>query len=162
MQIPGDRPAPAVLYPAESKPRRPGKTTAPRGPAPGPRRVRHSGRRVPYDALVATERAHFPVGWSFISLGESPRLGRTAVRPAVAPCRFDVSTERPRRSLVPFEPSARPWDISGSPPLTVGIVSTFPPTACGIATFSAALAGGLVAHGAQVRVVRVSDGSQFV
>jgi polysaccharide biosynthesis protein PslF len=35
-----------------------------------------------------------------------------------------------------------------------GLVSTFPPTACGIATFSAALAAGLVANGATVDVVR--------
>jgi glycosyltransferase involved in cell wall biosynthesis len=36
-----------------------------------------------------------------------------------------------------------------------GILSTFPPTACGIATFSAALAAGLVAIGCDVDVVRV-------
>lgn len=35
-----------------------------------------------------------------------------------------------------------------------GILSTFPPTACGIATFSAALSAGLVANGATVDVVR--------
>lgn len=35
-----------------------------------------------------------------------------------------------------------------------GIVSTFPPTSCGIATFSAALAAGLIATGASVDVVR--------
>lgn len=35
-----------------------------------------------------------------------------------------------------------------------GIVSTFPPTACGIATFSAALANGLIGLGATVEVVR--------
>lgn len=35
-----------------------------------------------------------------------------------------------------------------------GIVSTFPPTSCGIATFSAALAAGLIADGATVEVVR--------
>jgi glycosyltransferase involved in cell wall biosynthesis len=35
-----------------------------------------------------------------------------------------------------------------------GILSSFPPTACGIATFSAALAAGLVANGACVDVVR--------
>lgn len=35
-----------------------------------------------------------------------------------------------------------------------GIVSTFPPTSCGIATFSAALATGLIADGASVEVVR--------
>lgn len=44
---------------------------------------------------------------------------------------------------------------SGAP--VVGILSTFPPTPCGLATFSAALAAGLVAHGADVRVVRIAD-----
>ena len=38
-----------------------------------------------------------------------------------------------------------------------GIVSSFPPTACGIATFSAALAAGLVANGASVDVVRSGE-----
>lgn len=37
---------------------------------------------------------------------------------------------------------------------TFGILSTYPPTACGIATFSAALSAGLVANGASVDVVR--------
>ena len=40
-----------------------------------------------------------------------------------------------------------------------GILSTYPPTACGLATFSAALAGGLLANGAEVGIVRVADGS---
>ncbi|MCU1380842.1 MAG: glycosyltransferase [Acidimicrobiales bacterium] len=40
-----------------------------------------------------------------------------------------------------------------------GILSTYPPTACGLATFSAALAEGLSANGATVRVVRVADGT---
>lgn len=35
-----------------------------------------------------------------------------------------------------------------------GILSSFPPTACGIATFSAALATGLIANGARVDVAR--------
>ena len=35
-----------------------------------------------------------------------------------------------------------------------GILSTFPPTSCGIATFSAALAAGLIADGSSVGVVR--------
>jgi glycosyltransferase involved in cell wall biosynthesis len=35
-----------------------------------------------------------------------------------------------------------------------GILSSFPPTACGIATFSAALAAGLIENGATVDVVR--------
>jgi glycosyltransferase involved in cell wall biosynthesis len=46
--------------------------------------------------------------------------------------------------------------FSGAP--SFGILSTYPPTPCGLATFSAALASGLGAHGADVGVVRVSDG----
>ena len=38
-----------------------------------------------------------------------------------------------------------------------GILSSFPPTACGLATFSAALAAGLAANDAQVGVVSVVD-----
>jgi glycosyltransferase involved in cell wall biosynthesis len=41
-----------------------------------------------------------------------------------------------------------------SSPRSFGILSTFPPTSCGIATFSAALAAGLIGHGASVDVVR--------
>lgn len=43
---------------------------------------------------------------------------------------------------------------------TFGILGTFPPTVCGLATFSASLCGGLSANGAEVGVVRVADGSQ--
>jgi polysaccharide biosynthesis protein PslF len=39
-----------------------------------------------------------------------------------------------------------------------GILSTYSPTPCGLATFSAALAGGLTATGANVSVVRIADG----
>lgn len=42
-----------------------------------------------------------------------------------------------------------------------GMLSSFPPTACGIATFSAALAAGLVANGAGVDVVRCGDGPEL-
>jgi glycosyltransferase involved in cell wall biosynthesis len=38
------------------------------------------------------------------------------------------------------------------------IVSSFPPTPCGIATFSAALTGGLRAAGAAVQIVRLGEG----
>lgn len=42
---------------------------------------------------------------------------------------------------------------------SVGILSTYVPTACGLATFSAALAGGLSAKGIHVNVVRIADGT---
>ena len=48
-------------------------------------------------------------------------------------------------------PVAHPGD---GPPRSFGILSSFPPTACGIATFSAALAAGLLANGNSVDVVR--------
>ena len=40
-----------------------------------------------------------------------------------------------------------------------GVLSTYPPTPCGLATFSAALSEGLRANGSDVSVVRVADGS---
>lgn len=40
-----------------------------------------------------------------------------------------------------------------------GILSTYPPTPCGLATFSAALSEGLCTNGSDVSVVRVADGS---
>jgi hypothetical protein len=40
---------------------------------------------------------------------------------------------------------------------TFGILSSFPPTPCGLATFTAALARGLTGKGSDVRVVRVAD-----
>lgn len=45
-------------------------------------------------------------------------------------------------------------------PRSFGILSTYPPTACGLATFSAALAKGLRANGAAARVVRIADGTR--
>jgi len=58
---------------------------------------------------------------------------------------------------VPVHPSPL---VSGSTNrgLDVGILSSFPPTACGLATFSAALASGLVANGSRAHIVRVVDG----
>ena len=43
---------------------------------------------------------------------------------------------------------------------TFGILSTYPPTPCGLATFSAALARGLATNGASARIVRIADGTR--
>lgn len=52
-------------------------------------------------------------------------------------------------------PAAHPRGEAGR---SYGLLSTFPPTACGLATFTAALADGLVESGASAGVVRVADG----
>ncbi len=57
------------------------------------------------------------------------------------------------RSAVPVMPLTQGFGAARS----FGVVSTFPPTSCGIATFSAALARGLVDGGATVDVVRCGD-----
>ncbi|MDH4276959.1 MAG: glycosyltransferase [Acidimicrobiia bacterium] len=54
-------------------------------------------------------------------------------------------------TLAPVSNAAIPRDGDAR---SFGILSTFPPTECGIATFSAALAAGLIANGATVDVVR--------
>ena len=46
-----------------------------------------------------------------------------------------------------------------SGPVSFGVLGTFPPTRCGLATFSAALSDGLCANGAEVGVVQVADGA---
>ncbi len=50
-------------------------------------------------------------------------------------------------------PIERPKDRARS----FGILSSYPPTPCGLATFSAALASGLSVHNSEVNVVRVVD-----
>ena len=56
-------------------------------------------------------------------------------------------------------PSISLLERGGVNPCSVGILSTYPPTPCGLATFSAALANGLAANGTDVSVVRIADGS---
>jgi glycosyltransferase involved in cell wall biosynthesis len=48
---------------------------------------------------------------------------------------------------------------SMNPAVRVAILSTYPPTPCGIATFSAALANGLIENGHDVSIVRIGDQS---
>ncbi len=62
-----------------------------------------------------------------------------------------------------MEVSSRSFDLVATdriPGRSYGILSTYSPTACGLATFSAALARGLIGEGASVGVVRVSDGGE--
>lgn len=55
-------------------------------------------------------------------------------------------------------PPSRPASSAGAPmSRTFGILGTYPPTACGIATFSAALSAGLIGEGHSVDVVRVGS-----
>jgi glycosyltransferase involved in cell wall biosynthesis len=60
------------------------------------------------------------------------------------------------------DPATLPFDPGVFPPSTIGVLSTYPPTACGLATFSAALAAGLRAHHTEVHVVKVADGTPSV
>ena len=57
-------------------------------------------------------------------------------------------------------------DVAGPMWATVnrsyGVLSTYPPTPCGVATFSAALCEGLVAAGAEARVVRVGHSTDHM
>jgi glycosyltransferase involved in cell wall biosynthesis len=73
----------------------------------------------------------------------------------VAPCRLDASTEPLSGACVRVSnfPIGCPEERARS----FGILSSFPPTACGLATFTAALTAGLVANDTQAGVVRVVD-----
>jgi polysaccharide biosynthesis protein PslF len=72
--------------------------------------------------------------------------------------RPDASPEPTIGALVPGPFPPQPSFSSPEPAaLTFGMLGTFPPTACGIATFSAALSAGLIAEGHSVDVVRVTS-----
>ena len=55
--------------------------------------------------------------------------------------------------------TTRPSTETRNVGLSYRILSTFPPTACGLATFTAALSEALVSTGGAVGVVRVADGA---
>jgi len=61
--------------------------------------------------------------------------------------------------VAPPTPLHRPLAPRSADRPSFGILSTFPPTACGIATFSAALATGLGAAGHTVGVVQIDGGT---
>ncbi len=82
--------------------------------------------------------------------------------------RADFRGSFPRRRYAGFVVSAPSvLQLPATPPgvraypgsISVGLLSTYPPTPCGLATFTAALAHGLSGTGADVNVVRVADGS---
>jgi len=75
----------------------------------------------------------------------------TPVTTAVGITLSAFSTFRPSTLLVADR------EFAGCP--SFGILSTYPPTQCALARFSAALAHGLTTYGADVSVVQVSDGS---
>jgi polysaccharide biosynthesis protein PslF len=62
-------------------------------------------------------------------------------------------------ALSTFRPATFPGVSQGfSRTARFGFLTAYPPTLCGLATFGAGLAGGLIANGVDVNVVRVADG----
>src|SRR3954453_7572586 len=92
-------------------------------------------------------------------LDESPRLGWTATT-ALSP--FAGSTSRPSRTRSSVVYPLVPYGHQRARPVrSFGLVSSFPPTSCGIATFSAALSAGLIACGPSVDGVRTGAGPEL-
>lgn len=61
-------------------------------------------------------------------------------------------------TTIPVPPAAASPDTVGP---TFGMLSTFPPTSCGIATFAAALSAGLISEGSTVDVVRLGGSPEL-
>src|SRR5688572_58363 len=85
----------------------------------------------------------------------APRLGWTAVSALSPSAGRSPRPSRREETTVhhPTIPTLPEADLPANV-RSFGMLSTFPPTACGIATFAAALSAGLVAHGSTVDVVR--------
>src|SRR5690242_5105224 len=84
----------------------------------------------------------------------APRLGWTAVTALSPSAGWSPRPNRRRGATVYHPPIPLPGADDRATVRSFGMLSTFPPTACGIATFAAALSAGLVALGATVDVVR--------
>jgi glycosyltransferase involved in cell wall biosynthesis len=61
-------------------------------------------------------------------------------------------------TTIPVPPAVASPDSVGP---TFGMLSTFPPTSCGIATFAAALSAGLISEGSTVDVVRLGESPEL-
>ena len=97
-----------------------------------------------------------------VPLGRVASLGLDGHLGAVALRRLDASTE-PMQELVVRTPTfpGRPVQPDPHAGRRFGMLTSFPPTACGIATFSAALAAGLIANGGTVDVVRCGEAPEL-
>ena len=112
-------------------------------------------RRTSVKGQPRTQRGSPGVSWGSRPLGESLRLGRTADRPTSPRA---GSTPRPSLCLgVAVRVANCPSKAQSVALALSGFSAPIPPTPCGLATFSAALASGLSDHDAEVGVVRVLD-----
>lgn len=84
-----------------------------------------------------------------------------AEQPLTPPRRYQSSVWIVLNAVPTFEsllaPAAR-RPLTGT--VRFGLLTTYPPTTCGFATFSAALSGALSAHGSEVEIVRIADGTE--